>query len=202
MGFSEGTARPLQPEEQALYDAVQEAARGALETDAATLAVRWYRWEVAPSFPQFELRPHRRDALPISLSSTGMTYFDLTLYLDTETTSNELWAETEEERLSLTREVVEAVVAGRVEVALRRRELQPLIFRWRASTYGWDIVITFHLASGPRNWSRSPTNPQEWGNAFAGWPNDEVTGVIGPRRFAAYGELDSSTRGASPSSAG
>jgi hypothetical protein len=202
VGFSEGTARPLQPEEQALYDAVQEAARGVLETDAATLTVRWYRWEDAPSFPEFVLRPRRRDALPISLSTTGMTYFDLTLYLDAETTSNELWAETEQERLSLTREVVEAVVAGRVEVALRRRE-RPLIFRWRASTVGWGIVMTFHLAGGPRSWSRSPTSPQEWGDAFAGWPNDEVTGVVGPRRFAAYGEMGSSTRGvASPSSAG
>ena len=45
-------------------------------------------------------------------------------------------AETETERLSLTCEVVEAVVAGRVEVALRRRELRPLIFKWRQSTFG------------------------------------------------------------------
>ena len=196
MGFSEGTARPLQPEEQALYDAVQEAARGELETDAATLAVRWCRWRDAPSFPEFELRPRRRDALPISLSPAATTYFDLTLYLDAETTSFELWAETEKERLSLTREVVEAVVAGRVEVALLRREFRPLIFRWRGSTFGWDIVATFHLASGPHRWSRFPTNPQDWGDAFAGWPGDEVSGVIGPRRFAAYGERDSSARGA------
>jgi hypothetical protein len=60
-----------------------------LETDAATLAVRWYRWKDAPSFPEFELRPLRRDALPISLSPSAPTYFDLTLYLDAETTSIE-----------------------------------------------------------------------------------------------------------------
>ena len=186
MGFSEGTARRLRPEEQALYDAVQEAARTVLETGAATLAVRWYRWKDAPSFPKFELRPRRRDALPISLLPTAPTEFDLALYLDAKTTSFEFWAKTEEEQLSLAREVVEAVVAGRVEVALRRQELRPLIFRWRASTFGWSIVATFHLASGPRTSSRSPTNPQEWGDAFAGWPGDEVSGVIGPRRFAMY----------------
>ena len=91
MGFSEGTARPLQQEEQALYDAVQEAAHGVLETDAAALAVRWYRWKDAPSFPDFELRPRRGDALPVSVSPIAPTYFDVTLYLDAETTSFELW---------------------------------------------------------------------------------------------------------------
>jgi hypothetical protein len=177
-----------------VYDAVQEAARGVLETDAATLAVRWCRWGDAASFPEFELRPRRRDALPVSLSTAGMTYFDLAVYLDAVTTSFELWAETEEERLSLTREVVEAVIAGRVEVALERQELRPLIFKWRASSFGWNIVATFHLASGPHRWSRFPTNPQEW-DALADWPSDEASGVIGPRRFAAYDERDSSALG-------
>lgn len=75
--------------------------------------------------------------------------------------------------------------------------------RWRGSIFGWDIVVTFHIASGYHAGGRDFRRTlQEWGDAFAGWPSDEVSGVIGPRRFAPYGERDSSARGASPTGVG
>jgi hypothetical protein len=83
VSFLEGAARPLVAGEQALYDAVEEAARGALETGAATLAGRWRHWQGEASCPEFELRPQRRDALPVTLSwFGGAGYVEATFYLD------------------------------------------------------------------------------------------------------------------------
>jgi hypothetical protein len=184
MGLHEGTARPLEPDERALLDSVQEAARGVLAADVATLEVRWVRWEGFPSWPEFELRPRREGALPIALALRN-DWIDTTLYLDEETVSFELWAETAEEQLRCTAERIEAVISGRAQVELRGRLMRPLLGLGRRRM-SWEIVATFDTARGPTETSRFPVDPSSWRDVFAASPTDEASGRIGPRSFAAY----------------
>jgi hypothetical protein len=186
--FYNGTARPLEAHEQALLETVKEAARGVLAADAATLEVRWVRGfeEDFPSWPWFELRPRREGALPIALGVVaGNDWIDTALYLDEESVSFELWAETEEERLRLTAERIEAVIWGRAQVELRGRLMRPLLGLGRRRMV-WEIVAMFETARGPTETSRFSVDPSSWRDVFADSPADEASGRIGPKSFAPY----------------
>ena len=183
MGFLKGAARPLEPDEQALLETVQEAAQGVLAADAATLEVRWVRSvDDGPSWPLFELRPRGEGALPISLA-LGNDWIDTSLYLDKETVNFELWAGTVEERLRCTAERIEAVISGRAEVELRGRRARTLMGRRRMI---WGIVATFETARGRDETSRAPVDPSTWRDIFTTYPADEASGRIGPMSFAPY----------------
>jgi len=185
VNFHTGTARPLEPHEEALLETVEEAARGVLAADAATLEVRWIRVkEDFPSWPWFGLRPRREGALPIAVAHGG-AWIDTALYLDEESVSFELSAETEEERLLLTAERIEAVISGRAQVELRGRLMRPL-FGLGRRRMAWEIVAIFETASGPSETSRFSVDPSSWRDVFAASPADEASGRIGPRSFAPY----------------
>ena len=184
MSLHEGTARPLEPEEQALLETVQEAARGVLAADAATLEIDWERYKDFPAWPWFKLRPRRKGALPIAVAHGG-GWIDTALYLDEESISFELSAKTEEEQLLLTAERIEAVISGRVQVELRGRLMRPLLGLGRRRM-AWEIVAIFETASGPTETSRFSVDPSSWRDVFAASPADEASGRIGPRSFAPY----------------
>lgn len=175
----------MEPEEQALLEAVQETARGTLAAYAASLTVTWRRVGEKPAWPEFVLRPSREDALAIGVSViSGQDWIDTTLYLDDDGVTFELWAESGEERLRRTRERIAAVIEGGVEVMLRGREYRPLFGRRRRVI--WSLVAVFDTASGPDETSRSPEDPSVWRDFFAGWPQDEASQLIGPRLFTPY----------------
>ena len=184
MSLQKGTARPLEPEEQALLETVQEAARGVLAADVATVEIDWERYQDFPSWPWFKLRPRREGALPIALAHGG-AWIDTALYLDEESVSFELWAETEEERLRCTAERIEALISGRVEVELRGRLMRPL-FGLRRRRMVWEIVAMFETVRGRTETSRFSVDPSSWRDVFAASPADEASGRIGPRSFPPY----------------
>ncbi len=178
MRSSEGTERSLEAEEQALYDVVLKVAGDALEAGVATLGMSWYRFGEQPSWPIFELRPPNRDALPIAVSVGGGDWIDTGHDVDGTELNFELWAATPEQRLRRTGEWIEAAIAGRVQLELRRSR-----WLWLSS---WTIVVTFDLAGGPDVTSRSPAPPSEYGHLFPRRHGDEASGLLGPRRFAEY----------------
>ena len=173
--------RPLEAEELALYSVVREAAQAVLASGAATLEVTWLRSpHGAPYWPTFELHPRNPDALPIAVSPGGGDWIDTMLNLEEDGLNFELWAKTFDERLEQTRERIQAVIEGRVELKLQRQRW--LVFR------SWTIVATFHVAGGPDETSRSPAPPDEYRHLFPERPGDEAAGLLGPRRFAPYAE--------------
>ena len=182
MTLREGTERPLEAEEQALYEVVETTGSAVVARGAATLGVKWFRFPDQASRPMFELRPSRPDALPIAVS-LGDDWIDATLDIDGEQLNFELSAETYEERLRRTRERIEAVIDGRVEVELRQSRGR--FFRT------WGVVARFHVAGGPDETSRSPCRPNDYGHLFSRRPGDEASGLLGPRRFAPYQADDS-----------
>ena len=184
MNIHSGTARPLEPHEEALLETVQEAARGVLGADAATLEVRWIHVkEDFPSWPWFELRPRREGALLIAVAHGG-AWIDTALYLDEESISFELWAETEEEQLRLTAERIEAVISEqqvelRADPCGRCSGSDAVGWPGRSSRYSRPRAgLLRHpdlLSSGPVG-ATSSTHP----------PADEAAGRIGPRLFRPY----------------
>ena len=178
MSFTDREERPLDAEEEALYEVARDAAQHVLETGAATLDVTWMRISDGPWWPGFDLRPRNPDALALAISIGGGDWIDTTLNVDGHSLNFELWAKTFEGRLAQIRERILAAIEGRVELKLERKSW--LLFS------SWVLVATFFVGSGPDKTSRTPAPPREYRDLFPTQPGDEASGLLGPRRFAAY----------------
>lgn len=173
--------RPLDADEMALYEVVQDVARDVLESGDATLAVSWRQLAPnAPRWPDFDLQPRNPDSLPITISPGSGDWIDTTLNVDGDELNFELWAKTFEERLAQVRERIQAVIEGRVELKLQRHRW--LLFR------SWTLVATFEVTGGADETSRGPASPAENRHLFPEQPGAEAAGLLGPRRFAPYAE--------------
>jgi hypothetical protein len=172
-----GDERPLEPEEQALYDAVRGAAASVLDAGAAMLRVEWQRWQEGSSWPTFQLEPTNPDALALGVSLGGGDWIDTTLNVDGQALNFELWAPTFDERLAKLSERIKAVIDGKVELSLRRHG--QLLRRW-------SLAATFEGPSCKDETSRTPADPREYRRLFPSEGDNERADLLGPRRFAAY----------------
>jgi hypothetical protein len=172
-----GDERPLEPEEQALFEAVRDTAASVLDAGAATLRVEWQRWQEGSSWPTFQLEPVNPKALALGVSLGGGDWIDTALNVDGQALNFELWAPTFDERLAKLSERIEAVIDGRVELSLRRHG---------QVTRLWSLAATFEGSSRRDETSRTPADPREYQRLFPTEGDKERADLLGPRRFAPY----------------